>query len=135
MPTNDRSVSAGRDMVGNVVTSGDGNTVTANVAVQMTLPDPKSVNILSALSEIRMQLEKMSGENANKVRRALDDATEEANKSNPDKDQIGESVNRAIDLVKKGGALAEDLAQLLPHIKGIASWLGAKWHNLISAIL
>jgi hypothetical protein len=68
------------------------------------------------------------------VGRALDDAEEEARKPEPDKDEIGAALRRALDYAKKGSGFAEEVAKLAPHVRDAVGWLGAGWHKLLPLV-
>ena len=109
----DRSISVGRDTVGNVMVTGDRNRVDAMTEASLnriTLPRAGSVNIGRKLAQIRAVLERVGGEYAGKIGRALDDAAEEARKPQPDKDEIGMALDRALDYAKKGSGSADEIA-------------------------
>jgi hypothetical protein len=128
----DRSVSIGRDAVGNVITPGD-----ARIEAKLTkamLPPAGSVDISRELAAIRAILELLGSEQAGKVGRALDDAEEEACKPEPNKDEIGAALGRALDYAKKGSGFAEEVAKLRPHVKNAVGWLGANWHKLLPLV-
>jgi predicted metal-dependent TIM-barrel fold hydrolase len=90
----DRSVKFGKTAIGNVIITGDRNSVNADVHVEPTkieLPPASAVDIAREIASIRVILESSVGEHANKIVRALDDAAEEARKPNPDRNSIGSS--------------------------------------------
>src|SRR5262249_21662793 len=125
------------DAAGNVVTTGDRNKVDAKIDVELVkteLPQPDSVNISLELARIRAILEKIGGEHASKIGRALDDAAEEARKSKPNKDEIGSALGRALDYAKKGGAFANEVQKLMPHVAKAVAWLGSNWHKLLPVV-
>ena len=137
MAGDNKSISIGRDAAGNLLVTGDKNKIESTIqasVVRKSLPPPASVDMKAELSRIRELLEKLEGENASKVRRALDDATEENDKTNPDKDEIGGALTRAIEYAKKGEDFADVLAKLAPHVVNAAAWLGSKWHLLLPMV-
>ena len=100
----DRSVSIGRDAVGNVITIGDKNRIDAEIDARLTktaLPSAGSVNIGEELAAIRAVLERLGGEQKGKIGRALDDAAEEAAKPEPDK---GPDAPRSPGVTSSGGS-------------------------------
>lgn len=132
-----RSVNVGGDAVGNVITTGDRNKVDATIdarLVKTTLPPASSVDISKELVQIRAVLERIGGEQAGKIGRALDDAAEEAAKPKPNKDEIGAALGRAIDYAKKGSAFADEVEKLVPHITNAVGWLGSNWHKLLPLV-
>lgn len=135
--TNDRSVSFGGDAVGNVVITGDRNKVKAQIEAKtktVTLPAAASVDLPKELAAIRIILEGVGGEHASKVSHALDDASEEAAKPQPNRDEIGTALNRALDYAKRGTNFAEEVGKLVPHLVNAAAWLGSNWHHLLGVV-
>jgi succinate dehydrogenase/fumarate reductase flavoprotein subunit len=130
-----RSVSIGRDASANVVTTGDQNQINAKIeAMIKTLPPPADVNLAKELGEIRAILERIGGEHAGKIRRALDDAAEEAHRPQPNKDEVGTALIRALDYAKAGTSFAEQVGKLAPHLSNAVACLGSHWHQLLSFI-
>jgi hypothetical protein len=86
------------------------------------------------LAQILAVLERIGGENAGKIRRALDDAVEEAKKPEPNKDEVGGALNRALDYAKASRGFAEEVSKLAPHVKNAVGWLGANWHKLLAIV-
>lgn len=133
----ERSISIGRNAVGNVMITGDRNRIDARIEaklVRTSLPPAGSVEIGRELTAIRAVLQRLGGEQAGKIRRALDDAEEEARKPEPDRDEIGRSLERALDYAKKGNGVAEEAARLAPHLRNAVGWLGANWHKLLAIV-
>jgi hypothetical protein len=92
------------------------------------------LDISKEFAEIRTILEKIGGEHAGKVGRALDDVAEEARKSKPDKGEIGSALERALGYAKKGDAFADEVQKLVPHITNAVAWLGSNWHKLLPLV-
>jgi hypothetical protein len=128
----DRTVNVGRDSVGNVITTGDKNQMEAKIdaaLVKTTLPPANSIEISWELTQIRTILERLGGEHAGKIGRALDDAAEEARKPQPNKDEVGTALGRALNYAKEGSAFADELQKLVPHVTNAVAWLGSNWHK------
>ena len=135
--TGSRSIRIGRDAVGSVMVTGDQNRVDARIEAKQTkaaLLPAGSVDIGKELAQIRAVLERLGGEQAGKVGRALDDAEEEARKPAPDKDEIGAALERALDYAKKSSGFAQEVAKLVPHVKNAVGWLGGNWHKLLAVV-
>jgi len=118
-----------------VLSAGSQNTVCARVNVKLTkvaLPPPESVDILAALGQIRTILASSDvGQNERKIRHALDDADEEAQRQNPNKSEIGSALKRALNYAEEGGKLAELATKLAPHVTNAVAWLGSGWYHLL----
>jgi hypothetical protein len=133
MPDN-KSISVGRDAIGAVLVTGDNDRIHARIqgAVnKTTLPPASTVKIDQELRQIRAVLERIGGENASKIGRALDDATEEANKPSPSKDEVGSALDRALAYAKASTGFAKEVSQLAPHLENAVGWLGANWEKLL----
>jgi hypothetical protein len=133
----DRSVNAGRDLQGNVVVTGDRNSVRATLHsqfVRTTLPPAASVDISQELAQIRAILNQLGGEHATRIGRALDDAAEETTKPTPDRDEIGTALSRALDYATKTNGFAEQVGRLAPHVRDAVGWLGDNWHKLLPLV-
>lgn len=132
-----RSVNVGRDSLGNAIATGDNNRVNATINVRLTkveLPAASSVDIAKELVKVRTVFEQVGGEHTAKIARALDDAAEEAQKPNPDKDEIGAALERAIEYAKKSNAFAEEASKLAPYVTNAVAWLGSNWHKLLPLV-
>lgn len=116
----DSRVSIGRDAVGNVITTGDTNVVEVHVtATQHAAPpaDPATIDVAKELAAIRAILLCLGSEHTKKIGRALDDASEEAEKpSGADKDELGKALERALTYAKSASAFATAATQLAPHV-------------------
>jgi hypothetical protein len=133
----DRSVSIGRDAVGNVITTGDRNRVEAEIEASLTktpLPPAGAVDIAKELAQIRAVLERLGGEQAGKIGRALDDAEEEASKPQPNKAEVGDALGRALKTAQSVSGFAEVVAKLAPHVASAVGWLGAYGHPLLPTV-
>jgi hypothetical protein len=101
---------------------------------QVSLPDPSTIRIADELAGLRAILGKLNSAEAAKLRRALDDADEEASKPKPDKDEVGSAVERALKIAAKASDFADNTSKLLPYVKGAVAWLGAHWIGLLPLV-
>lgn len=132
---NDRRVSIHGDAVGNVITTGDRDTVEAHVTAgkrDVRLPDPATVDVARELAAIRAVLAGLGSPHDKKIGRALDDASEEAGKASPDKDELGRALERALGYAKSASAFATEASKLAPHVASAVAWLGDRWHALLT---
>jgi hypothetical protein len=128
-----RSVTA-RDITGSSVVTGDRNVVSTTMK-QVTLPPADSVNLkaeLAALGELLAELKNVP--DRGKLDRAMEDAVEEAAKPQPDKDEVGGAVERAIKYAKSANDFGEHVEKLLPLLTAIASWVGAAGRALLATV-
>jgi len=116
-----RSVSAGRDITGSIIQTGDGNV--ANLTARQ-LPDAASVDITAVIAELRAVLASMTGPDAAKVGRAFEDANEEVAKPEPDKAEVAGILTRALGYAKKAADFSEHVERIKPLVIAAAGWLG-----------
>jgi hypothetical protein len=128
-----RSVSIGRDATGNVIQTGDDNVASVQFT-QAMLPPPESVDINAELAIIRDLLQQLRCEDVNKIDRAIEDAQDEAKKSEPDRDEIGGALDRALKYAKQAEGFADTASKLQQHIANAVSWLGDNWHRLLPIV-
>ena len=132
--TGERSVTIGGDATGAVVTTGDHDIVYAAELVKTPPPVDSGVDIEEELRQIRAILDPIVSEHKTKIGHALDEATEEAKKPAPDKDEIGKALSRALIYANKGEALTDKVAALAPHLSNAVDWLGSAWNTLQSSV-
>jgi hypothetical protein len=120
-------------VTGSVIQSGDNNS--ADVQYQAAnMPAAKDVDIAKELAEIKSILEKVPSEDSKKIARALEDAQDEVQKDSPDKDEVGEAIDRALNKAKKAKEFADVIDDLRPHVEAAAGWLGKNWHKILSVV-
>ncbi len=128
-----RSVSIGGSVTGGAIITGDSNTANINFQ-QVTLHAPTTVNIQAELNALREILANLETSDRRKIDNAFADAQEELNKPQPDKDEVGDALNRALKYAKKAAGFASVMEKLQPHLTKIIVWLGANWHKLLSMV-
>lgn len=112
------------DIKDSVIQIGDNNTVTINSKVN----EPE---ILAELNSLRDIISLLSFESKNKVNRALDDITDELQNPEPDKDEIGEALERVLKYIEKTDAFIDEATKIYKPIKNIVSWLGDSWLRIL----
>jgi hypothetical protein len=132
-PSSDRSVSIGGNASGNVIQTGDRNIASVQYQ-QATLPPPEGVDIRSELTALREALARLDSPDRRKIENALSDAEEELAKPEPDKDEVGHALDRALDYAKKAEGFAQIIETLKPHITSAAAWLGSNWHKILGVV-
>ncbi len=128
-----RSVSVGGDAIGNVIVTGDQNVVTAKIK-QFTLPPPDTVNIAVEIQALREVLAGLNAPDASKIRNAFSDVDGELTKGQPDKDEVGLALERALGYAKKAEGFADKVESLAPRVVKAVSWLGENWHKLLAVV-
>ena len=127
----ERSVSIGRDAVGSSIVTGDHKVVRTEYS--SSLPPADQVDIKAEVTALRELLAALQAPDQGKLERALADAEEEAAKPEPDPDEVGGALDRAIGYAKKANGFAEQAAKLKPHLEAACGWLGQNWHKLLAA--
>jgi hypothetical protein len=132
-PNQNRSVSIGGSVTGSAIVTGDGNTVSVQFQ-PAALPQPESVNIQAELDALHELLSQLQSPDQRKIDNALDDAKEELKKPKPDKDEVGQALDRAMTYAQKANGFAEAIDKLRPHVEKAASWLGENWYKLLTLV-
>ena len=127
-----RSVSIGGNAAGSAIITGDSST--ANINFQQVIPTPAGVNIQVELNALREILAKLETSDRRKIDNAFADAQEELNKPQPDKDEVGDALNRALKYAQKAEGFADAIAHLQPHLAKTTAWLGDNRHELLSFV-
>lgn len=128
-----RSGSIGGNATGSAIITGDSSTANINFQ-QVSLTTPASVNIQAEINALREILAKLESSDRRKIDNAFADAQEELNKPQPDKDEVGDALNRALKYAKKAEGFASAIALLQPHLAKTTAWLGDNWHELLSLV-
>jgi hypothetical protein len=118
-----RSVSIGRDVRNTVIVTGDRASVTQTLK-RVSPPAPETVDIRAELVALRAALAEVAAPDARKIDNAIGDAEDELQKPEPDKDEIGKALDRAIGYAQKAEGFATAAEKLVPHIVQVAGWLG-----------
>lgn len=128
-----RSVSIGGSVTGSAIQTGDYDTANINFQ-QVSLPKPETVNIQAEINTLREIIEKLESSDRRKIENAFEDAQEEIKKPQPDKDEVGEALNRALKYAKKAEGFASVVEKLQPHLSKTTAWLGDNWHKLLGFV-
>ena len=128
-----RSVSIGGNATGSAIQTGNYDTANINYQ-QVSLPAPETVNIQAEFNALREIIAELETSDRRKIENAFEDAQEEIKKPQPDKDEVGEALNRALKYAKKAEGFAGAIAKLQPHIAKTTGWLGENWHKLLSLV-
>lgn len=125
----DRSVKAGGDIVGSQIITGDHN-VAVMKGIKVTRPDPANVAIAEEVAAMKAVLATLGAPDQGKIDRAMADAEEEAAKAEPDKDEIGAAIERAVKYAKGAEALSSHAEKIAPRLAAVVTWLGTKWQSI-----
>jgi hypothetical protein len=133
MSGDNRSVTA-RDITGSIVQTGDHNTATATMK-QAPLPPAEQVDVKAELAALRQALAALASvPNRRELSNALEDAADEAAKSEPDKGKISQALERVVSGAKAADDFSEHTEKLIPRLMALASWLGPVGHQLLSML-
>jgi hypothetical protein len=130
----DRGVSIGRDAIGNVIQTGDNNTATLQ---QVQLPPPNSVNIQAEVQALRELLTALTGATPSqqvKITSAITEAEAVLALPEPDRDEVGEAIDRALKNAQKVEGFAKVIDVVKPHVIPIAAWLGTNWDRILTVV-
>ena len=128
-----RSVSIGGGVTGSAIQTGDYETANVNFQ-QASLPASASVNIQAELNALREIIAKLESLDRRKIDNAFEDVQEELNKAQPDKDEVGDALNRALKYANRAEGFASAVEKLQPHLTKTIAWLGDNWHKLLSFV-
>lgn len=128
-----RSVSVGGSVTNGMIITGDHNTSSIEIQ-QASLPQPETVNIQAELTALREMLLQLQAPDQRKIERAFEDVEEELQKPDPNKDEVGGALDRAITYAQKANGFAEAIDKLRPHVEKSAAWLGENWYKLLPLV-
>jgi hypothetical protein len=133
MSGSNRSVTA-REITGSSIVTGDRNIVSTTMK-QIALPPADQVDVkaeLTALRDLLAELKEVP--DRGKLDRAVEDAVEETGKPEPDKEEVGGALERAVKYAKAADDFGEHAEKLLPRLAALASWLGPAGRGLLNMI-
>jgi hypothetical protein len=125
----DRNISVGGNVTGSILSAGDNSTIRATIKVK--LPDPASVDIGRELAALREMFLGLETADRPKVANALDDAQSELAKPAPDKDEVGQALERAVRYATKAADFTDKSGQVAAHLAAAVTWLGGSWHQIL----
>jgi flagellin-like hook-associated protein FlgL len=85
---------------------------------------------LAAIKKLLLALPARSPIDQQRVENALTEAEQELKRTNPDRDEVGVALERAISYAKRATKFSATVAALKPHIERAATWLGTNWDSL-----
>ena len=72
--------------------------------------------------------------NARQIRNAFEDVDDELAKPKPNKDEVGQALERALGYAEKVEGFADKVESLAPRVVNAVSWLGENWHKLLAVV-
>ncbi len=131
-PTGSRSVHIGGDATGNVIQTGDHNTAELRFTPP-PLPAPADVDMRAELERLRELLAGLASDHRKKIDNALEEARDELGKPAPDRDEVGQALDRALGYARKASGFVKIAQAVAPPLAAAAAWLGERWHGLAAA--
>lgn len=123
MTTGDnRSVSAGGDITGSIIQTGDHNRAELQ-AVQ--LPAAGSVDIAAVIAALRAELLALDTSEKDEAAHALDEAERQLARPEPDREEVGGRIKRALGFAKQASDFSDHLGKIQALVTKAAGWLGA----------
>ncbi|HET9639821.1 MAG TPA: hypothetical protein VFP12_11500 [Allosphingosinicella sp.] len=116
-----RSVNAGGSITGSIVQTGDLNQASSTF---VQLPQPDAVDINAVIAALRTELLTLEAPDKSKIERALADAQEEAEKAEPDREELGGALHRALGYAQKASDFSEHATNIADLVTKVGGWLG-----------
>jgi hypothetical protein len=69
-----------------------------------------------------------------RIATGLSEAAEDATQKDPDKDQVGKAVERALDYATKAADFAEKSGKFATTVQNVVGWLGDNWSKLLPLV-
>ncbi len=113
--------------------TGDGNVVQTTYQ-QVILPSPDSVDIAAELRALREVLAGLDTPDRRKIENAFSDVDDELARHDPDRDEVGGAMDRALRYASRAKDFAAAAENLAPHVKNAAAWLGQNWHKIPAVV-
>jgi hypothetical protein len=129
----DRGVAIGGNVTGSAIVTGDGNVTDVHYR-KVGLSPAESVDIRAELAALRELLGGLSTNDRQKIANALSEADSDAAKPQPDKDEIGGALERALRCAGKAAGFAEKVGEIAPHVGNAVAWLGEHWRKLLPLV-
>ena len=128
-----RSVTA-RDITGSSVVTGDHNTVTTTMR-QVAAPPADQVDVKAELAALQKLLAELKNvPDRGRLDRAMQDAAEETGKPEPDKEWVGNALERVAKSAKAASDFSENAEKIVPRLVALGSWLGPAGRALLNAL-
>jgi hypothetical protein len=87
---------------------------------------------LAALKELLAQLKNVP--DRGKLDRAMQDAVEATAKPKPDKEEVGNAIERVAKYAKGASDFAEHTEKLIPRLAALGSWLGPAGRAVLNTL-
>ena len=101
---------------------------------KVTLPSADKIDILSELAAMKALLVGLNTGARTKIANALAEAIEEAAKPQPDKNEIGGALERALGYAGKATDFGDKAGKIGTHVQNAVAWLDGNWHKLLPLV-
>lgn len=128
-----RNVDIGGNMIGGAAVTGDNNVVDVRYR-KVTLPSADRIDIRAELAALKDLLLGLNTEDRRKIANALAEAESDAAKPQPDKNEIGGALERALGYAGKAADFGEKAGKIATHVQNAVGWLGDHWHKLLPLV-
>ncbi len=123
-PSGDRSVNVGGNAIRTQITTGDHN-VAVSITTDPRLPAAETVDVSAELTAIRSVLDALEGRDRKKIDNALREAEDDATGEDPDRDEVGKALDRAVEYASKTAGFLDVVDKMRPHLRNLAGWMGS----------
>jgi hypothetical protein len=128
-----RNVSIGGNATGNIIQTGDNNTAELRFK-KVELPPAEKVDIAKELAALKELLGQLKTDDQQKIVNAVAEAAGDAAKPNPDKEEVGRGLGRALGYASKAVDFGAKAGQIATHLQNAVGWLGSNWHKLLPLV-
>jgi len=128
-----RNVNIGGNAVGNIIQTGDHNTAELRFK-KVQLPSPEKVDISAELETLKQLLGQLKTDDQQKIVNAVSEAAGDAARPNPDKDEVGKALERALGYASKAADFGDKAGTIATHVQNAVAWLGENWHKLLPLV-
>jgi len=104
--------------------AGDYN-IAVSIATNTRFPAAETVDVSAELTAIRSVLDALEGPERRKIDNALREAEDDATRDDPDRDEVGKALDRAVEYASKTAGFLDVVDTLRPHLLNVAGWLGS----------
>ena len=101
---------------------------------KVTLPPADRIDIRSELAALKELLVGLNTGDRTKIANALAEAADEAAKPQPDKNEIGGALERALGYAGKATDFGDKAGKIATHVQNAVAWLGDHWHKLLPLV-
>ena len=120
-------------MIGGAAVTDDHNVTEVHYR-KVTLPPADRIDIRSELAALKELLVGLNTGDRTKIANALAEAADEAAKPQPDKNEIGGALERALGYAGKATDFGDKAGKIATHVQNAVAWLGDHWHKLLPLV-